>query len=289
MTGAIPFVKMHGLGNDYVYVDGAATAIADPVALAQRVSDRHFGVGSDGLILVLPPEPGVDADVRMRMWNADGSESEMCGNGVRCVCKFARDRGLTEAKPMRVQTGAGVLELDYERDAAGRVVRVRVDMGVPELDLSRIPVDPASFARLAADLDAVPALAARRDGDPVAVGTGNPHVVIFVRDLEGLEAADAAPFERHAAFPRRTNVHLVAVRGRGEVAMKTWERGSGATLACGTGATAVCVAGAASGRTDRAITAHLPGGALELDWNAASGRVFMTGPAVESFTGVLPA
>ena len=272
------FVKMHGLGNDYVYVDGFNQQITDPAALAVAISDRNFGVGGDGLILALPPEAGVEADARMRMFNADGSEGEMCGNGVRCVCKLVHDHGLgdrPQARPMKIQTGAGVLSLDYSLDKAGRVAEVAVDMGEPILDLPRVPVDET---KLDDRLD-----------QATFVSMGNPHVVIYVDEDRPLADPQlGAELEKHPAFPNRINVHFVRVKSRGEVEVYHWERGSGATLACGTGACAVCVAGVLTGRTDRELIAHLPGGPLRLQWRESDNHVVMTGPAAEVFVGEWP-
>lgn len=280
-SSPLPFTKMHGLGNDYVYVDGFAHDVPDPAALAVAIADRHFGVGGDGLILALPPEPGVDAHARMRMFNADGSESEMCGNGIRCVCKLVHDHGLgpsPTARPMRIQTGNGVLSLDYTLDDAGQVAQVTVNMGAPVLDLPKIPVDAS---RLDTDAEHL-----------YFVGMGNPHAVAFVTDDRDIARPQrGAQLERHAAFPNRINVHFVRVRSRTEVDVYHWERGSGATLACGTGACAVAVAGVRAGLTERIITAHLPGGPLHLDWRGGGpddNHVFMTGPAAEVFRGSWP-
>lgn len=276
------FVKMHGLGNDYVYVDGFTHSVSDPNALAIKVADRHFGIGGDGLILALPADEGVDAHAQMRMFNADGSESEMCGNGIRCICKLIHDHRLgpnPTANPMLIQTGNGVLSLKYTTDAEGLVDTVAVDMGAPVLDLPAIPVDEAN-------------LDARLDG-AVFVSMGNPHAVIYIDDDRSLaDPALGAELEHHPAFPNRINVHFVRVKSPTEVEVYHWERGSGATLACGTGACAVCVAGVLSERTERHITAHLPGGPLELQWqddqDASRGHVIMTGPATEVFRGVWP-
>jgi diaminopimelate epimerase len=280
------FTKMHGIGNDYVYVDGFAERVADPAAVARAVSDRHVGIGSDGLILVLPPDTVDGADVRMRMFNADGSEAEMCGNGVRCVAKYAWDHGLTRSNPMRVQTGRGVLTLDL-RLAGGKVDRVTVNMGEPILDLPQIPVDPA-YVTPTGRPD-VYRLELGDEGEPLEatfVSMGNPHAVVFVPSHLRVDLERLGPLvEHHAAFPRRVNAHFVQVVSRGEVVMRTWERGSGVTLACGTGACAVAVAGVLTGRTDRQVLAHLPGGDLSLDWRAADNCVYMTGAATEVFRG----
>jgi len=286
----IPFTKMHGAANDYVYLDGVSDgsiASRDLPALSRAMSDRHTGVGSDGLIAILPPQPGVDADVRMRMFNADGSEAEMCGNGVRCVAKFAIDHRLSDAKPIRVQTGAGVLAIDYDLDEGGRVAAATVDMGEPILDPARIPVDAAAL--VATDRPRTFRLNANnRAFEATMVSMGNPHAVIYVDDLGDEHTRYGPAIEAHPVFPRRINVHFVRVHGPGEVTVKHWERGSGATLACGTGACAVCVAGVVTGRTGREILAHLPGGDLRLRWDEATNHVFKTGPAAEVFSGEWP-
>jgi diaminopimelate epimerase len=293
------FTKMHGIGNDYVYVNGFEQRVNDPAEVARKISNRHYGIGADGLILILPSDK---ADVRMRMFNADGSEAEMCGNGVRCVAKYAFDHGLSRSNPMRVETGRGVLSLELQqRD--GRVHQVTVNMGEPILELERIPVNPRWLApapsmqphtyELRFTADTVPGEYKAREIeedepplDVVPVSMGNPHAVTFVSDIESPNLLYQGPLvENHRAFPRRVNAHWVQVMSRGEVIMKTWERGSGITMACGTGACAVCVAGSLTGRTDRTILAHLPGGDLTLDWRERDGCVYMTGPAVEVFSG----
>jgi diaminopimelate epimerase len=252
-------------------------APADPSRLAVAMSDRHFGVGSDGLILIGPSER---ADARMRMFNADGSEAEMCGNGVRCVAKYIHDHGLARKDRVTIETGRGVLTLELEVEG-GKARRVRVDMGAPILRGSDIPTllpgDPPIN---------VPVTAAGHDLAVTAVSMGNPHAVAYVDDVARFPVETVGPaLERHESFPRRVNVHFVEVVGPGEVTMRTWERGSGITLACGTGACAVCVAGVLTGKTARRILAHLPGGDLELEWPSNDGSVFMTGPATEVFSG----
>ncbi len=295
------FVKMHGLGNDYVYVDGRTERIADPARVAVAISDRHRGVGSDGLILVLPPEPGVDADVRMRMFNADGLEAEMCGNGVRCVCKFAYERGISRRQPMRVQTGRGVLTLSFVTDDEGQVAHVTVDMGTPILDPPSIPVlvdgpgpvldrpwGPLAEAMTVAGDPDWPARAGA-DGKFSALSMGPPHAIFYCRDVDAVPLGIIGPrIERHPLFPRRINVNFVQIVSRGHIKMRTFERGSGITLACGTGASAVCVAGVLTGRTERRITSKLLGGDLQLEWDEATNHVYMTGPATEVFTGDWP-
>jgi diaminopimelate epimerase len=275
------FTKMHGLGNDYVYVSTFDQAPPpDPVRLAVAVSDRHFGVGGDGLILIMPSER---ADARMRMFNADGSEGEMCGNGVRCVAKYIHDRGLARKDRVTIETGRGMLTLDLDVDG-GKVRRVRVDMGAPILDPAEIP----TLLEGHPPIDA-PLRVADRELLVTAVSMGNPHAVIYVDHAAGFPLETLGPMiENDRNFPRRVNVHIVEVLDLGEVRMRTWERGSGITLACGTGACAVCVAGVLTGRSGRKILAHLPGGDLELEWPDDAAPVFMTGPATEVFSGEWP-
>jgi diaminopimelate epimerase len=275
------FTKMQGIGNDYVYVSTFdQKGPADPAALAVQVSDRHFGIGSDGLILIDPSER---ADARMRMFNADGSESEMCGNGVRCVAKYVFDHGIATKPRVRIETGRGILTLDIEVED-GKARRVKVDMGAPILQGSDIPTTLPGDPPVE-----VPITVAGHGLRVTAVSMGNPHAIVFVDDVVSypVEAVGAA-LERHPEFPRRVNAHFVEVLGPNEVRMRTWERGSGITLACGTGACAVCVAGVLAGRTERKIVAHLPGGDLELEWPSDESSVFMTGPAVEVFCGEWP-
>jgi len=276
------FTKMHGIGNDYVYVDGFSEVVEDPAGVAVRVSDRHFGVGSDGLILILP---STVADVRMRMFNVDGSEGEMCGNGIRCVAKYAWDNGLARSNPMRVETGRGVLALSLSVGADGRVGTVAVDMGEPILELESVPVDDTQVRKVDHAEWEIPAHGAWEGGRGVFVSMGNPHLVSFVPDVKNVELEKVGPaLERHPAFPRRMNVHFVQVVSDQEVVMRTWERGSGVTWACGTGACAVTVAGALTGRTGRKALVHLPGGDLQVEWKG-NGNVEMTGPATEVFRG----
>jgi diaminopimelate epimerase len=281
------FTKMHGIGNDYVYVDGFAERVADPARVAVAVSDRHTGVGGDGLILILPSDR---ADVRMRMFNADGSEGEMCGNGVRCVAKYAYDHGLTKSNPMRVETGRGVLSLALST-REGKVDQVTVNMDHPILDLLKIPVDREKVVKGGREHEYRLSVAQGNEMvDATFVSMGNPHAVIYTDgDIHALDLARIGPpLEHHKAFPRRINVHWVKVVSRDEVVMRTWERGSGITLACGTGACAVCVAGVLTGRTNRKILAHLPGGDLTLEWRESDNNVYMTGPAAEVFSGEWP-
>jgi diaminopimelate epimerase len=264
------FTKMHGAGNDYVYVDGFSENIADPVELARAVSDRHFGIGGDGLILILPSH---QADVRMRIFNADGSEAEMCGNGLRCVAKYAYDHGRVNALAITVETGAGRLPVEMFTNPAGRVDRVRVNMGRPRLTRAEIPMTgPAGERVIDHELTVLD-----RTFRINCVSMGNPHCVIFVDDVATFPVATYGPaIEHHALFPHRINVEFVEVISSNEVRQRTWERGAGETLACGTGSAAVTVAGF--------LTNHLAGGDLAMSWDG-SGEVFMIGPAVEVFTG----
>lgn len=276
------FTKMHGLGNDYVYVNGFTEKVADPAAVARRVSDRHTGIGGDGLILILPSER---ADVRMRMFNADGSEAEMCGNGIRCVAKYAYDHGLTKNNPIQVETGRGVLKLDLKL-STGKVELVTVNMGEPILELDRVPVDVKALEGSAK----LPEYRLKLDGgatvDASFVSMGNPHATTYVPDVTKVELERLGPLvEHHRAFPRRINAHWVQVISPTEARMRTWERGSGITQACGTGACAVCVSGVLTGRTHRKLLAHLPGGDLQLEWRESDNCLYMTGPATEVFSG----
>ncbi len=276
---SLRFTKMQGIGNDYVYVDCFDQEVADPAALSMAISDRHFGVGGDGLILILPSSVG---DVRMRMFNADGSESQMCGNGVRCVAKYAFDHGRSKANPMRVETLAGVRTIELKLGEDGKVRQATVDMGEPILDADKIPVNYPN--RRIIDMPIRTSVLAMKMS---CLSMGNPHAVMYVPDVKAVPLAKIGPeIENNPIFPQRINAHFVQVHDRSHVTMATWERGSGITLACGTGASAVCVAGVLTGKTDRHITAHLPGGDLQLEWRLEDNHVYMTGPAVEVFSGV---
>jgi diaminopimelate epimerase len=265
------FTKMHGAGNDYVYVDLFEERVEDAPALARAVSDRHTGVGADGLILLAPSRA---ADVRMIMYNADGSRAQMCGNGLRCLAKLARDRGRTRANPVRVETDSGVRTVELVGDGG------RADMGPPSLDPAAIPVrleGPRVTDREVEVLDRRLAI--------TCVSMGNPHAVAYVDDVEAFDVARyGSALERHPIFPERANVEFVQVLDRGSVLQRTWERGSGETLACGTGACAVCVAGIVTGRTGSPLRIRLRGGELLPEWDG-EGPVYLTGPVVEVFTG----
>jgi len=274
----IPFTKMHGAGNDYVYVDGFALQIPDPAALARVVSLRRKGIGSDGLILV---QPSSVAAVRMEMYNADGSRGEMCGNGIRCVGKYAWEHGLARENPLRVETDAGIKTLELEI-SNGKVRSVDVDMGKPILDPARIPVRFDAATVIDAPLEV---------GGEIhrvtCVSMGNPHCVLFVSDVDELDLAAVGPrFEHHERFPKRINTEFVQVLSPTEVRMRVWERGSGETAACGTGACAAAVAAALTRRTGRRVRVHLLGGDLDIDWRSDD-HVSMRGEAVEVFTGEL--
>ena len=260
------FTKMQGLGNDYVYVDCIHQDPGDLNELARRVSDRHFGVGSDGLICICPSDW---ADFRMRMFNVDGSEGEMCGNGIRCLGKFVYDHGLTQKTELVIETLGGERKLSLHTEG-GKVTAVTVDMGVPVLEEAQpITVKGISYT-----------------GVPVSMG--NPHFVVEVPDPAALDLADIGPaFEHFEYFPNRTNTEFVRPLCEGEVQMRVWERGSGETMACGTGACATVVAMASAGKLGREAVVHLLGGDLHIRWDEATGHVFMTGPAVTSFEGEL--
>jgi diaminopimelate epimerase len=272
------FVKMHGLGNDFVLLDCLAGELSrtdeDWARLARQMCDRHFGVGADGILVALPSET---ADVRMRIFNADGSEAEMCGNGVRCLARYARDNGHV-ADRLRVDTLAGVLELTFPDGPS----QVRVDMGPPRLAPREIPVR--------ADGERVLDLIVPVNGRSLkvaAVSMGNPHAVTFMTapDLEAFPLHEIGPgVERHTLFPERTNFHAVAVTSPHGATVRVWERGAGPTLACGTGACAVTVAGVLTGRLENPVDVTLPGGTLRIDWQQG-GSVFMTGPAEYVFRG----
>lgn len=270
------FTKMHGIGNDYVYVDCFSQSVADPAALAQRVSPRHTGIGSDGLILIRPAD---EADCRMEMYNADGSRGRMCGNGIRCVAKYVYDHGIARRDTLRIDTDAGTKEVRVHA-ANGSVHTVTVDMGPPILDGPQIPV--AAEGRVVDQ--------ALRVGDQTfritAVSMGNPHCVVFVDAVADLPLETLGPkFEHHAFFPERVNTEFVEVLGGNDLKMRVWERGSGETAACGTGACAVVVAAALNHRAARRSIVHLIGGDLEIDWNESNDHVFMTGAAEEVFSG----
>lgn len=271
------FTKMHGCGNDYVYVNLFEEQLTDPSKLSIAVSDRHFGIGSDGLITIGPSE---SADFRMRIYNADGSEAEMCGNGIRCVAKYVYDHGMTDKTELTVESGAGIKTLSLVIED-GRVAQVRVDMGEPLLAPEEIPV-AASGERVVDE----PIVVGEKEWRMTCVSMGNPHAVVFVEDAETFPIEQYGPqFEHHERFPRRTNTEFVQVHSRSEVSMRVWERGSAETWACGTGACATVMACILNGYTDREVLVHLRGGDLVIAYDPKQNRVYMTGPATEVFSG----
>lgn len=275
------FSKWQGCGNDFVLINCLQDKVADYAAFAQEVCDRHYGVGADGILVV---EPSVKADFRMRIFNTDGSEAEMCGNGIRCFARYLYDFHLTDKKEFTVETGAGVLvpRLIFEGDT---VSGVRVDMGEPILEGDEIPVKGFGRRHVVNEKLTV----AGKDYAMTCVSMGNPHCVIYVDDAEGFPIHElGSSFEHHPAFPRKTNTEFVEVKDRGHVRMRVWERGAAVTLACGTGSCATAVAGVLTGRTDRSVEVQLDGGTLHVEWDEASNHVFMTGPAELVFTGELP-
>lgn len=274
------FTKMHGLGNDYVYVNCFREHIENPPAAARFVSDRHFGVGSDGLIMINPSEK---ADFEMEMYNADGSRGEMCGNGIRCVGKYVYDYGLTDKTSISVETLGGIKYLDLMvKD--GKTQLVRVNMGEPELSPKRIPVIPQKEGDETV-IDA-PILVEGKEYRITGVSMGNPHAVVYVDDVEGLNIEAIGPkFERHERFPNRVNTEFAKVLDGHTVQMRVWERGSGETLACGTGACAVAVASILNGLTENTVTVKLSGGDLQIEWDREKNLVYMTGPATVVFDG----
>ncbi|MCI8293314.1 MAG: diaminopimelate epimerase [Hespellia sp.] len=271
------FTKMQGLGNDYVYVNCFQEKIENPSELAIKVSDRHFGIGADGLILIGPSKV---ADFEMAMYNADGSRGEMCGNGIRCVAKYVYDYGLTDQTHISVETLGGIKYLDLTvKD--GKVSMVKVDMGCPVLSAKEIPI-LSENDRVVNEGIEVDGVEYRMTG----VSMGNPHAVVFVEDVEGLEIEKTGPlFENHERFPKRINTEFIKVVDRKTVEMRVWERGSGETLACGTGACATVVACVLNGLTDETVTVKLRGGDLLIHWDKESDHVFMTGPAEVVFDG----
>ncbi len=280
----VRFTKMEGLGNDYIYLNNVEERVPEErfPALAEAISDRHFGVGTDGLIVILPPTaPG--HDFRFRMFNADGSEGEMCGNGIRCFARYCYDRGLTKKTILRVQTAAGTIIPQILLGDDGTVQGVRVDMGEPRLQRSLIPMAGPEAEQVLDELFEVDG----RQYRVTAVSMGNPHLMIYVDDVDAVDLEYIGPkIERHAAFPRRINVHFVQVISTTELKMRTWERGSGITLACGTGASAVLVASHLLGKSAREALIHLPGGDLTIAWDPATNHVFKTGPATFVCDGV---
>ena len=270
---------MHGLGNDYVYVNCFEEKIDNPPAVARFVSDRHFGIGSDGLIMI---NPSKTADFEMEMYNADGSRGEMCGNGIRCVAKYVYDYGLTDKTQISVETLGGIKYLDLTVED-GKVSLVKVDMGKPELEADLIPI----ISEREQVIDE-PIEVDGKEYHMTGVSMGNPHAVIYVDDVKGLDLEKIGPkFENHERFPKRINTEFVHCIDRQTVEMRVWERGSGETLACGTGACAVAVSSILNNLTATQVTVKLLGGDLQIEWDREKDRVFMTGPATVVFDGVI--
>lgn len=271
------FTKMHGCGNDYVYVNLFEEKVENPAEVSIKVSDRHFGIGSDGLITIGPSDK---ADFRMHIYNADGSEAEMCGNGIRCVAKYVYDHHLTDKTEITVETGAGILTLIlFPKD--GKVEQVRVDMGEPILEPSQIPV----VAKGDKVIDE-PIEVGGKTWNMTCVSMGNPHAVVFVDDTASFPLETYGPlFENHERFPKRTNTEFVQIISRTEANMRVWERGSAETWACGTGTCACVMACILNGKTEDKVLVHLRGGNLTIEYDRESNHVFMTGPATEVFSG----
>ncbi len=275
----IKFTKMQGLGNDYVYIDATKEMPANPSKLAQNVSNRHFGIGSDGLILICPSNV---ADFQMKMYNPDGSEAEMCGNGIRCVGKFVYDKHLTNKTTLTIETLAGIKELElFLKD--NQVDRVQVDMGLPIFEATQIPVVSKESPVLNLNL-----MVEDRDFTFTCVSMGNPHAITVVQDVESFPVEKYGPIiETHHFFPNKVNVEFIEILDRHNIKMRVWERGTGETMACGTGACAVAVAAILNNLTERQVSVHLPGGILQIEWNAKDNHVYLTGQATTVFEGQL--
>ena len=276
----LKFIKMHGLGNDYVYMDAINQEIKNRSDLAKRISDRHFGIGSDGLILICKSEI---ADFRMQMFNSDGTEAEMCGNGIRCVGKFVYDNGMTNKNIVTIETLAGVkiLKLTVKN---GKVEKVRVDMGEPILEPEKIPVISEEKIVKNLELNLID-----KNFKFTCVSMGNPHAITFIK--EDIKEFDIEKYgkiaEINKVFPKRTNVEFINILDKNNIRMRVWERGSGETLACGTGACASAVAAVLNNYTQRNVTVELLGGYLEIEWNEEDNHIYMTGPATTVFEGVI--
>ena len=271
------FTKMEGCGNDYIYINGFEEEVKYPDMLAVAMSERHFGVGADGLVLILPSEV---ADFRMRMFNMDGSEGEMCGNAVRCIGKYVYERGMTTKNVITLETLGGIktLQLHIQNDI---VIAVTADMGEPILEAAQIPVISDKMPVIGEKLQILD-----KTFDVTCVSMGNPHAVVFMDGVKEMDLKEIGPaFESHERFPGRTNTEFVQVVDESHVIMRVWERGSGETLACGTGACAVAVACALNGKTGSQVDVELLGGVLNIRWDRENDRVYMTGPAVEVYHG----
>lgn len=273
----IKFTKMHGIGNDYIYINCMESVPERLPDLAIEMSDRHFGVGGDGIVLICPSEI---ADFRMRMFNNDGSEARMCGNASRCIAKYVHDHGLTDKQRINLETLSGIKVLSLNMNDEGEVESVTVDMGEPELKAASVPVVTASEKMVEETVET-----SSGSVKVTAVSMGNPHGVIFVDRIEDVDFDNLGPeLEHHPMWPDRANIEFLQILSPSEARMRVWERGTGETLACGTGACASAVAAALTGRCDRKVTIHLRGGDLTIEW-CADGHVMMTGSATEVFEG----
>ncbi|MBQ3515630.1 MAG: diaminopimelate epimerase [Lachnospiraceae bacterium] len=272
------FTKMQGCGNDYVYVNGMEESVLNKTQAVPFLSDRHFGIGGDGVIFI---NKGEKADFEMEMYNADGSRSQMCGNGIRCVGKFVYDKGLTDQKEITVESFGAVKYLTLTVGDDNKVAKVKVDMDEPELQADKVPVvcEKEQAVKVPVEING-------KKYEMTCVSMGNPHAVIFVDDItDEMVWTDGKALEVHSCFPERANIEFVQVIDRNHIKMRVWERGSGETFACGTGSCACVVAGVLNGLTDRKVTVSLLGGDLDIEWNAENNRVYMTGPAVTVFEG----
>ena len=272
------FTKMQGCGNDYVYVNGMVEKVENKAQVVPALSDRHFGIGGDGVIFI---NKGEKADFEMEMYNADGSRSQMCGNGIRCVGKFVYDKGLTDQKEITVESFGAVKYLTLTVGEDNKVSKVKVDMDEPELQADKVPVkcDSEQAIKMPVEMNG-------KTYEMTCISMGNPHAVIFVEEItDDMVWVDGKALEVHSIFPERANIEFVQVVNRNHIKMRVWERGSGETFACGTGSCACVVAGVLNGLTDRNVTVSLLGGDLEIEWNEDNNRVYMTGPAVTVFEG----
>jgi len=275
----IQFTKMHGCGNDYVYINGFTQLIPQEkkADFVRFVSDRHFGIGSDGVIFI---NPSKEADFEMEMFNADGSRSEMCGNGIRCVAKYVHDKGLTDQTRFSIISGGKIKYMDLTVEN-GVTTLIKVDMGEPILQADLVPVKSTNEQVVDEEIQVLD-----QTYHMTCVSMGNPHAVVFWDDVKNMDIEAIGPyFENHERFPRRTNTEFVEVTDRAHVSMRVWERGTGETLACGTGCCATAVACVLNGRTDRHVTVRVLGGEVIIDWDEKTGHVFMTGPAEFVFDG----
>jgi diaminopimelate epimerase len=272
------FTKMHGAGNDYIYVNAFKETITDPIALAKKVSHRHFGIGGDGLILI---KPHASAAAEMEMYNADGSSSEMCGNGLRCVAKYVFDYKICTDTEFNLATGAGIKKVNVSRQENGVASQITIDMGAPILVGKEIPTTWESNTVINQEISVLD-----QTFHATCISMGNPHCIIYVDDVKNFPVEKyGSALENHARFPNRVNIEFIEIISESEVIQRTWERGSGETWACGTGASAVCAAGVLTGKTAKDLLIHLTGGDLQLNWKGHGSSVVMTGPAAEVFSG----